>query len=243
MKKINRLFTDHHPIFSKFKSLFKVFKSSPEIINLNSSDTNNTQPAIFLANHSAAGGPFTLGLYFPRNIVPWGAHEMCGDYQSRWKYLYNVFYQQKLGWHKAPAFLMASGFAVISGMVYDGAELIPTYKDARFAKTIRMSLRALENGKDILIFPENSDDGYHDVLTEYHPGFILLAKKYKQRTGRDIPIYTVYYSGKENKVIIDEPVYLSSFDEGTPRERIAEFFKDKTNELYSKFIINKQVTA
>ena len=55
---------------------------------------------------------------------------------------------------------------------------MPTYTDARFAKTLRYSMSVLEQGSTVMIYPENSNDGYKDVLTEFFPGFVMLSEKY-----------------------------------------------------------------
>ena len=219
-------------VFLGLKSVFRLFKKQPEIIDLGGNDTVR-EPCIFIANHSAAGGPFTYQLYFPHKFVPWGTHEMCGNYKERWNYLYHVFYQQKLRWHKVPAGIVATLFAIISKFLYNGAELIPTYRDARFVTTIRRSLRMLERGRNILIFPENSTDGYHEILKEYHPGFAKLASTYYRRTGKNIPIYAVYYSEEHNRIVIDKPVYIESLLEDKLDEKgIANRFCERTNELF-----------
>lgn len=226
-----------HPIFSRLKSVLRAFKKRPRIIELG--ERKPQTPALYIANHSAANGPFTYELYFPYSFIPWGTYEMCGSYKERWNYLYHTFYRQKLGWKKLPAFVVASLFATISGMLYKGAELIPTYPDARFKRTLRKSMDALKTGRSVLVFPENSAAGYRDVLEQYHSGFVVLAQRYKKRTGRELPIYTVYYSGKDNVMVIDKPVSLASLQEDynvTGRERIAEFFKDRTNVLYKQYI-------
>ena len=96
-------------------AILRIFKKKPMIINLN--DTIEDQ-AIFVSNHSAASGPLTLSLYMPKLFVPWGIHDMCEGYMTRWRYLYHVFYQQKLGFTKVRSFLIATGFALISKILY-----------------------------------------------------------------------------------------------------------------------------
>ena len=227
----------NHPIFSKFKAIFRLFKKRPEIIDM-SGDLPDAK--LFIANHSAANGPFTYELFFPHTFRPWGAHQMCGNYKERWDYLYYIFYQQKLHFCKPVAFIIATLFAVISKLCYNGAELIPTYHDIRMKNTITTSLNILKDGGNVLIFPENSDDGYHEVLKEFHPGFVTLAKYFKKRTGKDLPICTVYFSGKKNRMVIDKPVYLQKLIEESNLSndlQIAEFFKNKINELGEKYVL------
>jgi hypothetical protein len=92
----------------------------------------------------------------------------------------------------------------------------------------------LGRGNSILIFPENSSDGYHDVLTEYFAGFLVLAKQHFKRTKRDIKIYNMYYCRILNTIVIDKPVsYVESMRENMSDMEIANRFKDRANELRS----------
>lgn len=217
-------------LFRGFKKFIKIFKRKPKIINLNETIDDK---AIFISNHSAANGPFTLSLFFPKVFVPWGIHHMCGNYKERWNYLYYVFYQQKLGYGKIKSFIIATVFATFSKILYNWMKVIPTYTDLRLMKTMKISVDALNNNEPVLIFPENSNDGYFDVLTEYNAGFVALSTFYHKRYNHDLPIYPVYFSSKHRMLIIDKPQYIQDFiRKGLSREEIAEWFKNRTNELY-----------
>ncbi len=74
------------------------------------------------------------------------------------------FYQQKLGYGKVKSFIIATGFALISKILYNWMRVVPTYTDMRLTKTMKISMEAINNNEPILIFPENSDTGYYDVL-------------------------------------------------------------------------------
>lgn len=220
-----------HPVFDRAKGILRLFFKRPDIVDLGSEEK---PVGIYVANHSAADGPFTYVLFFPFRFVPWGAHEMCGNYRERWHYLYDIFYQQKLGWGKVRAFAVATPFAVISRMVYKGAELLPTYRDQRLVRTIRKSLDMLRCGRNIMVFPEVSDDGYHELLQDINGGFVLLAKRFREATGTDVPIYPVCYCAKRNRIVIDRPHYLSDviarLGNNSNRE-LAMPFMDRINQL------------
>lgn len=224
--------------------ILKKIKKQPIIVNLNE---HISERAIFVSNHSAANGPLTLSLYFPKPFRPWGIYYMCQGYKSRWKYLYYVFYQQKLKWGKVKSFIVATLFSIISGVVYRAMEVIPSYTDGRLKTSIKLSIAHLEQNQSVLIFPENSDDGYHKVLTHYNPGFVFLAEQFFKKHNIDVPIYTVYFSKADNALIIDEPKYIQPLiEKGMDKKAIAEIFKKRTNELYnilqSKLKSNKSVT-
>lgn len=69
---------------------------------------------------------------------------MTEKYTVRWKYLYHVFYTQKLGYNKFSAFILATLFGVISKMLYNGMQLISTYPNVKFRNTINVSIEHLK---------------------------------------------------------------------------------------------------
>lgn len=222
--------TAYRPFFRTVRKIVMLFKKRPLIIDLNKEPLDKN--AIYISNHSGASGPLTLSLYMPIFIVPWGAHEMVGNYRSRWRYLYYVFYQQKLGYKKFKSFIIATLFALISRMLYRGMQLIPTYQDVQLKSTIKHSVKVLNKGVSILIFPEDSTTGYHQELTSYNGGFVLLHEQYMRTHNIDLPIYPIYYSKDLNALIIGEKEYVTAKKEaGMKRQDIAEHFKDVTNEL------------
>lgn len=221
-------------LFSFLKKIVRPLKKKVTVINLNKEIEDK---AIYISNHSAASGPFSIELFFPKHFIPWGTHEMTENYKARWNYLYHIFYKQKLGYNKFKSFILATLFAVISRMLYKGMGLIPTYRDSRLFKTFKMSIKNLNNGVGILIFPENSDFGYKEVLEYYNAGFVTLSKMYYKKTKIDLPVYNIYYSKKYCKMVIDKPIYINKlFKKGLDERQIAEYFMKKTNRLYLKYI-------
>ena len=221
-----------HPIFNAFKKAVSIFFKAPEI-KVEGADMGGG-PYMYLANHVVASGPFKYALFFPCSFRPWGTHEMCGNYKERWKYLYHVFYIQKKGYSKFKAFVVATPFALISRLLYNGIELIPTYKDGRLKKTVRLSCEALRSGKSLLIFPEDSNEGYKEVIEKFFGGFLVVAQRYYALEGRDIPIRCVYFSRVKNVITVGEPITLSEASAligKDDRDALADFFRQRTNAL------------
>jgi len=224
--------------FYILRAILRLVKKKPTIINRNE---RLEQQAIFISNHSAANGPITLSAFFPVICRPWGIHLMNDGWKARWNYLYHTFYQQKLKYRKGKAFIMATLLSVISGLAYYAIRLIPSYTDYRLKKTLEISLEHLAMEQPILIFPEDSADGYHEVLKTYFPGFVVLAKAFYQRHKQDIPIYTVYFHSKKNIIVIDKPCFLHQEQfKDLNKEEIAAYFKNRTNELGQSVLKEKE---
>ena len=140
---------------------------------------------------------------------------------------------QKQGKKKFPATLKAGFEAIFSPLMYKGMKIMGTYTDMRFLYTVRNSMDVLDSGASVVIFPEDSSDGYHDELKGAFPGFVMLAEQYYNKTGEDVPVIPLYYHHKTKRMIIAEPISLKKLrDEGLDRYRIADKIKDEINGIY-----------
>ncbi len=218
------------PIYKCFKPIMRLFFKKPRIINLAG---DLAEKSIVVANHSAKSGPPSLDLHFPVATCKWGAYQMLGNYRSRRRYLKDVLYIQKCGKKPLPSAIISSILAVPSPWIYKGMRMMASYPDGRLMQTIRNSVEVLDANYSVMIYPENSNDGYKDVLTEFFPGFVMLAERYYRLRGEDLPVYPVYYHIKKRIMVIGKPMYVQEMvKEGLDRYQIAERFKDAVNQLY-----------
>ena len=163
---------------------------------------------------------------------------MLGNYKMRKAYLRDVLYIQKC--HKKPGFgtsLKASLLAVVSPLAYKGMRVMATYPDTRFTNTVRNSVKVLDAGYSVMIYPENSNEGYEDVLKEFYPGFVMLANVYFKHSGVDLPVYPVYYSVKKRILVIGKPLYVQALtNEGLSLEEICAKLCSEVNGLYYEYV-------
>lgn len=222
-------------VWKPVSALLKLFYKKPQIINLN---RKMPKRAIFVANHAAMSGPMVYALYLPYFHVTWGAYQMLGNYKMRYRYLRDVYFMQKREMSKMSATALASFEAAFSIYFYRGIKVLPTYPDVRFVKTVRDSIACLDDNTSVLIFPENSSDGYKEVLTEFYGGFVTLAERYnKTHEGEDVDICPMYYSPRKHKIVIGKCSKFSNYENMT-RDQIAEDFRKQVNDLYYEYILS-----
>ena len=103
---------------------------------------------------------------------------------------------------------------------------------ARYAGGARViALPAPRNGESVVIFPEDSKNGYLPELEGFFAGFVMLAEV-AFRKGLDVPIYVTYFKKKELIYVIDAPVKYSTLRaEGLSRDEIAARLLARCNEL------------
>lgn len=186
---------------------------------------------IILSNHVGAKGPLSHELYFPKAFRFWGTYEMNSSLPEVYKYLSKTYYHEKKHWNLFLARLFCLIAAPVAFLFYRGLKLIPTYRDHRLKKTFDISMQALDEGLSLIIFPEDSHDGYHEELKKFFPGFLALAKQRLKR-GEDLPIYLSYLNKHTGYYVIDKPILTSELlKTGKDMNEIAENMRVRCNEL------------
>lgn len=218
--------TNRRPFFRFIKSILRVFVKKPKIIHLGEPLQDQ---ALYLCNHVGAKGPLNLELYFPRLFRFWGTYEMNETVGKRFKYLATTYFHQKKHLNKVLSYIIAVIATLPMTGFYKGMRLISTFPDNRLLGTIKISYDEIKNKNSIIVFPENSTNGYFDELIEYYPGFLLFAK-YCFNKGIDLPIYNMYYKKSTKQLIVDKPIKYSEIMH-LEKEEIAEMFLNRANEL------------
>lgn len=186
---------------------------------------------IILSNHEGTDAPMSLELYLDKPIRMWGAHEMNSGVVKMYKYQSRVYYHEKKHWNLHLARLFCLIASPITNLFYKGLNLISTYRDTRFRRTVRESVEALQQGYNIVIFPEDSAKGYLAELEGFFAGFVVLAESCLKK-GMDLPIYVTYFRKQDLKYIVDKPVLYSELCKGgRTRKEISIRLVERCNEL------------
>jgi hypothetical protein len=187
--------------------------------------------SIILSNHVGTNAPLAWELYSHIPFRFWGTYEMNDGLVSLYKYQSRYFYHEKKHWNLHLARLFCLLASPVTYVIYKGINLISTYRDARLKNTLTESIKTIQKGDSIIIFPEDSTNGYLDELEGFHPGCLALASLCLKK-GMDKPLYVAYYKKSERRYIIDKPVKISEFfANGDSYEVIAQKLCDRCNEL------------
>lgn len=187
--------------------------------------------SMILSNHVSAIGPLNYELYCDVPFRFWGAYQMNGNLREVYAYQTKIYYHQKKHWNLTLARIFCLLASPLTYLFYRGLNLISTYPDVRLMITVKESIKTLKNGHSVLIFPEDSTNGYLDHLKGFHRGFLLLAEQCLKR-GMDIPLYVAYFRKRDHRVFVDRPMRLSELmREGASLEEIAQLLCDHCNAL------------
>jgi hypothetical protein len=98
---------------------------------------------------------------------------------------------------------------------------------------MRNSLKAMQNGKNILVFPENPQSSgwdyfQNDNVAEFHDGFVYLADLYYRKTGKPLTFYSIYCDKGNRTITFSEAVtYQPQNGADNERVRIAQVLYKK----------------
>lgn len=169
------------------------------------------EPCVLLANHIGAVGPMYMAVTFPEKdrvaiwcnegvmeeklIVDYIRHDWWWRPESRLAPLYNV---------TLPYIARA-----IVPRVLRSAPTIAVCHDARIMTTMRKSLKALKEGKHIVIFPERPN-GFGTHEDELQMGWLNLCTMYHRATGKALKLVPVYIDQEARlfrvgKAIVPDP--------------------------------------
>lgn len=226
--------------FRCLKGIMKIRYKRPKFIYLGEEFCGGS---IVLSNHEGTDAPMSLEIYCDKPTRMWGAHEMNSGLIKMYKYQTKVYYHEKKHWNLGLARLFCLIASPLTNLFYKGLNLISTYRDSRLRKTITESISAIEEGQNIVIYPEDSTNGYLPELEGFHAGFVLLAEACK-RKGIDVPIYVAYYRKSDNTYIVDKPIKYSELTQNNEsKEVVADRLRLRCNELGKMFMEESEDVA
>lgn len=229
MKKERKFKQKRKAWYRAIKTIMKVRYKNPTFIYHGEKPTKGS---IILSNHEGTDAPMSLEIYCDFPIRMWGTAEMNSGLIRLYKYQTKVYYHEKKHWPLFLARLFCIIASPLTNLFYKGLKLISTYKDGRLRTTLEESLSAIKEGENIVIFPENSEDGYLTQLKGFYAGFVLLAEKCL-KSGIDAPIYVSYYDKNAKTYAFDSPILYSRLKSiCASREEICDYLVKKCNALY-----------
>ena len=214
--------------FLGLQKIIKFFIKKPRYVYLKGKPGAGS---IILSNHESATVPLTLEMYAQMPIRFWGAHDMNEGFRAVYHYQSVTYYHGKKHWPLWCARLFCLLASPLTMIFYRGLELIPTYPDVRFKNTLSQSIGILKKGHTLVVFPEDSSEGYHKELKAFLPGAIMLLEQCR-RNGLDVPVYVAYYQKDRRVHVFDEPVTVNALlEQGLARKELAAQLCARCNEL------------
>lgn len=202
------------------KFLFRIIKGTirlcypkTEILGL---DDLPNEPCIIIGNHTQLHGPICGELFLPDNFYIWCAGEMM-DLKKVPKYAYTDFWSQKPKILRPFYKLLSYIIAPLSVVIFNNARTIAVHRDSRILRTFKDTVKKLQEGCHVVIFPEH-DVPHNHIVYDFQDGFVDTARLYYSRTGKAISFVPMYIAPRLKKVYLGKPIPFSA-DTPLPEER------------------------
>ena len=174
------------------------------------------EPVVFVANHEKNYGPAMMQLFFPVHYRPWIIYNMLDEDVCQ-PYVQKSFFEERLRWpvwlSKPVAAILTPPFGASDACYQSGPRISGDCPD-RIVETFRQSIKALENGDNLLIFPEKPEaESFTDAVNEFFEGFLYLAKLYYRKRGKHLLFCPVSINPKTDTISVGKMVRFNSDSE------------------------------
>ena len=188
------------------------------------------EPCIIVGNHTQMNGPICAELYCPGKHYTWCAGEML-HLKDVPEYAFRDFWSQKPKWTHPWFKLLSYLIAPLSVVVFNNAHTIGVYHDTRLIGTFKNTVKRLQEGNNIVIFPEH-DVKYNHILYDFQDRFIDVAKLYDKKTGKELQFVPLYIAPKLKQIHLGKPI---QFNPNAPmdeeRRRICRYLMDEITNI------------
>lgn len=215
------------PVYKFIIWLLYVFYPRMEIIG---AENLPDEPCIIAANHCQMNGPIACELFFPENRYTWCAGEMM-KLQDVPAYAYRDFWSSKPKYIRWFYKLLSYAIAPLAVLLFNNANTIGVYRDMKIMSTFRDTITRLNEGANIVIFPE-CYDAHNNIIHNFQEGFVDVARFYHRRSSKELAFVPMYIAPKLKKMVLGKPVrYNADAPIQEERKRICNCLMDRISEM------------
>ena len=184
------------------------------------------EPVIIVGNHSQMNGPIVGELYVPGEPYIWCAGEMM-HLKDVPEYAFRDFWSQKPKWTRPFYKLLSYIIAPLSVCIFNNARTIAVYHDSRILSTFKTTVKMLQEGNSVVIYPEH-DVKHNHIVSEFQDRFIDIAKLYHKKTGKELKFVPMYIAPELKAIYLGKPVkYCSAEPMEAERRRICDYLMEQ----------------
>ena len=184
------------------------------------------EPVVLVGNHTQMNSPIICEFYMPMERYTW-----CAAQMMHWKevpsYAFQDFWSQKPKYTHWFYKILSYVITPFSVCLFNNANTIPVYRDARLLSTFKTTVRMLDEGTSVVIFPEH-DVKHNHIVYDFQDKFLDVAKLYYKRTGKVLKFVPMYIAPGLRQVHFGEPVaYDPAEPMDTQRVKLCNYLMDE----------------
>ena len=213
--------------YKMIKGLVRLFYPKIEVVG---AENLPDEPCVVVGNHSQMNGPIACELYFPGHRYIWCAGEMMHMKEVP-AYAYKDFWSAKPKWSRPFWKMLSYLIAPLCSCIFNNANTVGVYHDSRLLSTFRTSMKLLDEGGSMIIFPEHNEP-HNNIIHGFQDKFVDLARLYHKKTGRELCFVPMYLAPALRKMYIGKPLrFDASANIKEERGRICGYLMDEITEM------------
>ena len=214
-------------LFRAIRAIVHLFYPAVEIENI---ENLPKMDAVVVANHCQMNGPICSELFLPKNCYTWCAGQMM-NLKEVPDYAYEDFWSGKSEILRPFYKILSYIIAPISVCVFNNARTIGVYHDMRSLSTFKSSVRMLDEGKNIVIFPEKNE-AFNNIVFMFQEKFVDIARLYYKKYNKELSFVPMYIAPKLKKMYVGKPVrFDNTNDIKSERNRICTYLMDEITSM------------
>ena len=192
-------------LFRIIKGIVRICYGKIEVIGLENLPENN---AVIVGNHTQMNGPIAGEFFLPENCYTWCAGQMMNRKEVP-EYAFNDFWAQKPKWSHPFYRILSHIIAPLAELIFNNARTIPVYRDMRIMATFKSTIQKLNEGANIVIFPEK-DEKNNNILYQFQENFVDVARLYYKKTGQELTFVPLYIAPRMRKMYFGKGIVFDS---------------------------------
>lgn len=198
------------------------------------------EPCIIVTNHSQMYGPICCELYLDDPKTIWCISQMLDKKEVR-DYAYNDFWSEKPKYIRWYFKMISKLFGPLLYHLMYYSNTLPVYKDNRIMATFKESIKKLNEGHNIIIFPE-SRNPFNEIINDFQENFVDLAKLYYRRYNKELYFVPMYNAVNLKKMVYGTPIkYDPNIDLEEQKHLICNHLKQEITTLAKELPLHKVV--
>lgn len=187
------------------------------------------KPVVFICNHYEIFGPLAIVSSLPLRFRLWANAAIMDASSHVDKFIVGT--QHVFPWMSDDtARKWIARFAGVGEKLFRAMNPIGVDREdpTRLLSTMRESLKALQNGDSIVIFPETGLPHFaHGGVNEFYHGFAMLGEIYRRKTGQDVGFCPLYIDKKTRTLRFGELVTYGDLPAAEEYRRVSDDVREQ----------------
>lgn len=168
------------------------------------------QPCVYVCRHLNMHGPFVTIKWLPFELHPF-VLSIFTDAQSAARQYAEYTFTVRMGKPRRDPGRLCNLAGKVASAVVQSLQPVPVHRDGTAVKTMRESMKYLQKGESLIVWPDvHYTEGY-DKPCEIYNGFLYLGELYLRATGQELPFIPLYVDDKRRVITEGKPIVVRQF--------------------------------